>query len=54
MKKGYNAYIVDLEYKRKQAYIKRDRQNCKEKNCKECRYFDVCNDVKEKNENEEN
>ena len=31
------------EYRLKQKYAKRKRENCKEKQCKECSYFDICN-----------
>lgn len=41
-------YIIQ-EYKLKQAYSKKRRENCKEKQCKDCKYFDICNDIGEKN-----
>ena len=42
-------YIMQ-EYKLKQKYAKKKRENCKEKQCKDCKYFDVCNDVGGSNE----
>ncbi len=39
-------YIMQ-EYRLKQKYAKKKRENCKEKQCKNCKYFDVCNDFKE-------
>ena len=39
------------EYRLKQKYAKRKRENCKEKQCKECNYFDICNN-NEKGEND--
>ena len=42
-------YIMQ-EYRLKQKYAKKKRENCKEKQCKDCKYFDVCNDVGGSNE----
>ena len=39
-------YIMQ-EYRLKQKYAKKKRENCKEKQCKNCKYFDVCNDFEE-------
>lgn len=36
------------EYKIKKAYSKRKRQLCKEQECKNCSYFNICVDREEK------
>lgn len=35
------------EYKIKEAYKKRNRQQCKEMECRDCIYFNVCTDKTE-------
>lgn len=39
---SYNAAEIDEEYKRKKAYAKKKRANCKEKNCEQCQYMRIC------------
>ncbi len=38
-------YIMQ-EYKLKQVYADKKRENCKEKQCKACKYFNICNGEK--------
>lgn len=42
MIKGYNASIVDNEYRTRKAYKRRRREKCKDKKCIECEYHKVC------------
>ena len=42
MKYSYIAAEIDKEYRLIQAYEKAKRQKCNEKNCKLCKYSDVC------------
>lgn len=48
MKGGMNAALIMAEYKREQAYKNKQREKCKEQNCGECKYEEIC--VEEKNE----
>ena len=40
--KGYNAMLVDNEYKRKKAFLNKTRQKCKDIKCVDCKYQNVC------------
>ena len=33
------------EYRLKQKYANRKRENCKEKQCKDCKYLDICSNI---------
>ncbi len=52
----YTSYIasdIDNEYRRRKAYEKKQRANCKEKQCFSCEYVRICsvsNDGIEKEE----
>lgn len=45
MSRSIIANYIIQEYKLKQAYAKKKRENCKEKQCIECKYFKVCSDI---------
>lgn len=45
MSRSIIANYIMQEYKLKQTYAKRKRENCKEKQCVECKYFKVCSDI---------
>ena len=50
---SYAAAEIDNEYRRKKAYAKKQRVNCKEKDCENCQYSRICsvsNDGIEKEE----
>lgn len=36
------AKQIDDEYKMRQMYKKKQRQNCKDKKCTECKYQNIC------------
>ena len=42
MKYSIIASQIDEEYKRRKRYEKRERQNCKEKHCDNCKYQIIC------------
>lgn len=44
MKRSYIADSIDREYKREQAYKRRNRQNCKEVECNDCKWNPICED----------
>ena len=49
---GWVADSIDNDYRREQWYKRRmKRQNCKEKECKDCNYNNICED-KEENDGE--
>lgn len=48
MSRSIIAEYIMQEYKRKQIYSKKKREKCKEINCKECKYFEICVDRIEK------
>lgn len=54
MRRSYIADDIAEEYKRKQIYAKKKREMCKEKNCKECKYLEICSevDIERNNSNE--
>lgn len=45
MSRSIIANYIMQEYKLKQAYAKKKREKCKEKQCIECKYFNVCSDI---------
>ena len=50
---SYAAAEVDNEYRRKKAFAKKQRANCKDKQCFNCEYAKICsvsNDGIEKEE----
>lgn len=42
MSRSIIADYIDKEYRLKQSYQKKQRQNCKDKKCDECKYFNIC------------
>ena len=40
--RGYNAKLIDEEYRRKKMYQKREREICKDRDCNKCKYQDIC------------
>lgn len=41
----YTSYIasdIDREYRQKKAFAKKQRANCKEKECEKCQYVRIC------------
>ena len=42
MKNSYIADSIVNEYNRKQKYAKKRREKCKNKECTECKYIEVC------------
>lgn len=49
MKRSYIADSIVQEYKRKQAYKNKQRQQCKDKQCVDCKYNKICIEQEEKN-----
>lgn len=50
---SYRAAEIDREYRQKKAFAKKQRANCKEKDCSNCEYAKICsasNDGIEKEE----
>lgn len=47
MRRSFIADNIIQEYKREQAYKKRVRQNCKEVDCNNCKYEQICEDREE-------
>lgn len=47
---SYIASQIDGEYKRKQYYSKKERQNCKVTECSQCWYFKICDKRRDGNE----
>ena len=41
-KGSYAAAEIDNEYRRRKAFAKKQRANCKEKNCDNCVYVRIC------------
>lgn len=50
---SYIAAEIDNEYRRKKAYAKKQRANCKEKDCSNCDYSVICSVYNEGIEKEE-
>lgn len=50
MSRSIIADYIDKEYRLKQSYQKKQRQNCKDKKCDECKYFNICVERVENNE----
>jgi len=39
---SYIASEIDREYKQRKAFAKKQRANCKEENCDNCQYYNIC------------
>lgn len=50
MSRSMIAEYIMQDYKLKQKYKNKQRQNCKEKKCNECKYFNICVERVENNE----
>lgn len=47
---SYIANEIIEDYKRRKAFEKRKRANCKDKKCKECDYEIICTESERSNE----
>ena len=50
MSKSYIAEQIDKEYKKEQFYKKRKRQQCKEIKCMNCKFFEICTESGERDD----
>lgn len=50
MGRSYIADSIVQEQKRKEVFKNKERQNCKEKNCIECKWQKICVEYEVKNE----
>ena len=52
MKGSYIAAEIDRDYKREQFYKRKKREKCKEKECANCKFFEICTESQIENEKE--